>query len=154
MSEAFANEHGFEISRGVGDNKLFTLDSEKIVRSIGRVRVGVELPGMTLERPDRWFYVFAKCTVPLILGMKFLADAETFTKNRHMLEEYSYEFPSTSNLLLSGSCRKKSRSPSNRIECALDGRMSSQCTRKGNSPSRYAQICVELGDGSELEKFG
>jgi hypothetical protein len=47
------------------------------VWSIGRERAAVELLGNTIRRKLRWFYSFPTCSVPLILGMAFLAEAET-----------------------------------------------------------------------------
>jgi hypothetical protein len=69
MSESFASLQNFEIYRGPEDLKDFELGSGKSVRSVGRVRVSIQLPGITLQKAKRWFYVFENCPVDIILGM-------------------------------------------------------------------------------------
>jgi hypothetical protein len=85
MEESFAIKHGFTIHRRPKDLKQFELGNGRYVWSVGRVCVPVELPGSTFGQKKHWFHVLPNCPVPLILGMKFLKEAEIFTKNRHML---------------------------------------------------------------------
>jgi hypothetical protein len=80
MEESFAIKHGFTIRRRPKDLKQFELGNGKYIWSVGRVCVPVELPGSTFGQTKRWFHVLPNCPVPLILGMKFLKEAEIFTK--------------------------------------------------------------------------
>jgi len=170
MSEFLANECGLKIRRTPKDIKQFELGSGKCISSLGRVRVTVELPGNTLRRKKRWFYIFSTCPVPLILGMPFLKEAEILTKNRHMLESCHAEFNSISSLLWIGSSRGSS-SPRNRFECSLDGHeleavgdtgsdlnfMSLKCARREKfqiDRRREARRGIRIGDGTESETIG
>jgi hypothetical protein len=58
MSKSFASQQNFETHRGPEDLKDFELGSGKSVRSVGRVQVSVQLPGITLQKAKRCFYVF------------------------------------------------------------------------------------------------
>ncbi|KUJ13201.1 uncharacterized protein LY89DRAFT_154980 [Mollisia scopiformis] len=171
MSEAFALENGFEITRKVTDIKPFELGNGKKVWSIGRVKTTVKLLSHTLRKRLRWFYVFATCPVPLILGMSFLAEAKILIKNRHMLETCPEEFATLSSLLWIGSPREKGESPCNRIKCTLDGKkvmavadtgsdlnfMCPNCAEREGfhvDGRDEARIQVQLGDGSVAETIG
>lgn len=171
MSEAFATESNLMISRERLDLKPFELGNGARVWSIGRVRSNVELLGHTLRRKLRTFYVFANCSVPLILGMPFLDQAEIFTKNKHMLEPCPAGISSISSLLWIGSPRRKRSSPCNRMKCTLDGRklvavadtgadlnfMCPECAdREGFivDTREAARRTIQFGDGTEAETAG
>jgi hypothetical protein len=99
MEESFAIKHDFTIRRRLKDQKQFELGNGKIVWSVGRVCVPLELPGSTLGQKKRWFHVLSNCPVPLILGMKFLREAEILKKNRHMLESCPPDLGNISSLV-------------------------------------------------------
>jgi hypothetical protein len=166
MEESFAIKHDFTIRRRLKDLKQFELGNGKYVWSVGRVCVPVELPGSTkaFGQKKRWFHVLPHCPVPLILGMKFLKEAEILTKNRHMLESCPPDLGNISSLLWVGS-------PRQRMKCSLDGQdllavadtgsdlnlMSLKCAKRGGFHIDRRRECrrrVRVGDGSEAETIG
>jgi hypothetical protein len=159
-----ANNLNLRILTGPKGIKEFRLGNGKCVSSVGRVHVPVELPGSSLGRKKRWFYVLQNCPVPLILGMPFLRQAEVLTVNRHLLEACPQEFSNISSLLWIGT-------PRQRMKCSLDGRnlyavadtgsdlnfMSLDCAkRKGFyiDRRREARRRIKIGDGTEVETVG
>ncbi|OBT55098.1 hypothetical protein VE04_03568 [Pseudogymnoascus sp. 24MN13] len=115
ISKACAVEHGFRIRRKTKDIKRFEVGNGEIVWSIGRVLETVGLPGSPLWQKKRPFYVLEDCPVPLVMGMKFLKEAEILTKYRHLLENCPAEISNIPSLLWIGS-------PRSRIRCTIDGR--------------------------------
>jgi hypothetical protein len=173
MSESLVCQRHFEIHRGPEGLKDFELGSGKSVRSIGRVRVSVQLPGITLQKAKRWFYVFKDCPVDIVLGMEFLEEAEVLTKHRHLLENCPADLHNLSSLLWIGSPKddNSARSIKNRLRCSLDGRdlvavadtgsdlniMSLPCAKREGfriDTREEARTWVQFGDGSKSKTTG
>ncbi|KAE8441296.1 hypothetical protein EG329_005526 [Mollisiaceae sp. DMI_Dod_QoI] len=174
MSEALAIDQALYIRRRSKDIKKFELGSGKFIWSTGRVRVVVQLPGLALRHSKFLFYTFKTCPVPLVLGMSFLAEAEIFTRNRHVLKEAPTNLSSISSLLWIGSPRSdasEARQPPNRLRCCLDGRclfavvdtgsdlnmISHKCAKREGFPINTqpeARHYVRFGDGTQSETVG
>ena len=168
MSESFASQQNFEIHRGPEGLEEFELGSGKSVRSVGRVQVSVQLPGITLQKAERWFYVFENSPVDIILGVEFLQEAEIYSKNRHLLESCPAELRNLSSLLWIGSPRDGNSpgSVKNRLRCSMDGRdlvavadtgsdlniMSFECAKREQfriDTREAARTWVKFGDKSK-----
>jgi hypothetical protein len=164
MSQNLANDLNLRIRNEPKDIKRFEIGNGKCIFSIGRVHVPVKLPGSSLGRKKRWFYVLQNCPVSLILGMPFLQEAEILTKNRHLLETCPQELSNISSLLWIGS-------PRQRMKCSLDGRnlvavadtgsdlnlMSPNCAKRQGffiDRRREAQRRIRVGDRTEAETIG
>ncbi|KFY73912.1 hypothetical protein V499_06042 [Pseudogymnoascus sp. VKM F-103] len=164
ISKACAVEHGFRIRRKTKDIKRFEVGNGDIVWSIGRVLETVGLPGSPLWQKKRRFYVLEDCPVPLVMGMKFLKEAEILTKYRHLLENCPAEISNIPSLLWIGS-------PRSRIRCTIDGRkleavadtgsdlnlMSLECAaREGfRIDARIeARTTILLGNNKKIETLG
>lgn len=136
ISKACAVEHGFRIRRKAKDKKRFEVGNGDIVWSIGRVLEIVRIPGSPLWQKKRWFYVLENCPVPLVMGMKFLREAEILTKYRHLLENCPTEMCNISSLLWIGS-------PRNRLRCTIDGRQLVAAADTGSDLNLMSLACAE-----------
>jgi hypothetical protein len=173
VSKSLATRENWEIRREPEDLKYFEMGSGKCTRSIGRVRVPVQLPGKTLQTPKQWFYVFETCAVDMVLGMEFLEEAEVLTKNRHLLEACPAELRDFSALLWIGSPKHDNSAGAvkNRLRCSLDGRdlvavadtgsdlnmMSFECAKRERfqiDTREEAKTWVKFGDGSMSRTIG
>jgi hypothetical protein len=173
VSKSLVTRENWEIRREPEDLKDFEMGSGKCTRSIGRVRVSVQLPGKTLQNPKQWFYVFETCAVDMVLEMEFLEEAEILTKNRHLLEACPAELRDFSALLWIGSPKHDDSGGfiRNRLRCSLDGRdlvavaatgsdlnmMSFECAKRERFPidtREEARAWVKFGDGSKSRTVG
>jgi len=173
VSKSLVTRENWEIRREPEDLKDFEMGSGKCTRSIGRVRLSVQLPGKTLQNPKQWFYVFETCAVDMVLGMEFLEEAEILTKNRHLLEACPTELRDFSALLWIGSPKHDDSAGviKNRLRCSLDGRdlvavadtgsdlnmMSFECAKRERFPidtREGARTWVKFGDGSKSRTIG
>ena len=163
MSEVFAEQHGFIIRRTETDKEWFKMGNGKACHSIGRVRVSCTL----LEESElewRWFYVLAKCAIPLIVGMSFTQQAGIFTSQKHLLTDYPSDFMLMPTLKLIGS-------PQSWISFAVDGRFLVGCADTGSDldfisfhcatekgfeidTRESARTCVMLPDCTIVETLG
>ncbi|XMA18866.1 hypothetical protein WAI453_011657 [Rhynchosporium graminicola] len=113
-SPAFVAEKKLKMREGPKDNKPFELGSGKVVWSIGKVFIPVNIPGCLLRRKKQPFYVLRNCPVPLVTGMPFLEEIEVLTKNQNLLKDCPPEISEISTLLWIGS-------PRNRLKCTMNG---------------------------------
>jgi hypothetical protein len=167
MSKAFAFEHRFRIRQKAKDRRPFELGNGDIVWSIGRVFEIVALPGSPLWQKKRWFYVLENCPVRVVMGRKFLREAEILTKYGHLLENCPEKMSNISALLWIGSPRNKLPT----ARCTVDGRqleaaadtgsdlnlMSLQCAeREGFRIDRReeARTYIEVGNGNVIKTIG
>jgi hypothetical protein len=102
MSEIFAEQHGFNTRGTETDKEWFKKGNGKACHRIGRVRVSCTLLE-ELAFEWRWFYVLAKCAIPLIVGMSFIQEAEILTSQKHLLTDYPSDFMVMPTLKLIGS---------------------------------------------------
>ncbi|OBT63251.1 hypothetical protein VE03_07787 [Pseudogymnoascus sp. 23342-1-I1] len=144
ISKACAVEHGFRIRRKAKDKKRFEVGNGDIVWSIGRVSEIVRLPGSPLWQKKRWFYVLDNCPVPLVMGMKFLREAEILTKYRHLLENCPVDMSNISSLLWIGS-------PRNRLRCTIDGRQLVAAADTGSDLNLMSLECAER-EGFQIDR--
>lgn len=136
ISETCALEHGFRIRRKPKDKRKFEVGNGDIVRSIGRVWITVGLLGSPLWQKKRRFYVLKNCPVPMVIGMKFLREAEILTRHRHLLESCPAEMSNISSLLWIGS-------PRNRLRCTVDGRQLVATADTGSDLNLMSLACAE-----------
>ncbi|KFY00290.1 hypothetical protein O988_03394 [Pseudogymnoascus sp. VKM F-3808] len=165
MSKACAIENRFRIRQKAKDKRPFELGNGDIVWSIGRVLETVALPGSPLWQKKRWFYVLENCPVRVVMGMKFLREAEILTKYRHLLENCPEELRNIPALLWIGSPRNKL------CKCTVDGRqleaaadtgsdlnlMSLQCAEREEfriDRREEARTYIEVGNGNVIETLG
>ncbi|KAK6074023.1 hypothetical protein SCUP234_04886 [Seiridium cupressi] len=113
MVESWAKQNRLRIRRGREDQRIFELGNGNKIRSVGRVRARVRLLAGDPYPQKEWFYVFANCPVPLILGMPFLERNEILTKNRSLLEDCPLAYSQIDSVFWIGSVR-------NRLRCSLD----------------------------------
>jgi hypothetical protein len=144
ISEACALEHGFRIRRKPKDKRKFQVGNGDSVRSIGRVWITVGLPGSSLWQKKRRFYVLKNCPVPMVIGMKFLREAEILTRHRHLLESCPAEMSNISSLLWIGS-------PRNRLRCTVDGRQLVATADTGSDFNLMSLACAER-EGFRIDK--
>ena len=135
ISKACAIEHGFRIRRRAKDIKRFEVGNGDIVWSIGRVLETVGLPGSPLWQKKRRFYVLENCPVPLVMGMKFLKEAQILTKYRHLLENCPAEISNIPSLLWIGS-------PRSRLRCTIDGRKLEAAADTGSDLNLMSLECA------------
>lgn len=173
IRESLVHKLDLEIHRGPEGLKEFELGSGKSVKSVGRAQLSVQLPGITLQKAKRWFYVFERCPVDLILGMEFLEEGQILTKNRYLLESCPAELRNISSLLWIGSPRDDNSTGyvKNRLRCSMDGRdlvavadtgsdlnvMSFECAKREHfriDTREEARTWVQFGDGSKTKTTG
>ncbi|KAI1269872.1 hypothetical protein F5Y18DRAFT_112253 [Xylariaceae sp. FL1019] len=164
MAESWAKKHRLKIRREREDRRIFELGNGSRIRSVGRVRARVRLRASGLSAPKEWFYIFANCPVPLILGMPFLERNEILTKNRSLLEDCPPAYSRIDSVFWIGSVR-------NRLRCSLDSHKAMAVADTGSDVNlmslAYAkregyqidrrQECrrrLQFGDGSQADTVG
>ncbi|KAI0154290.1 hypothetical protein GGR57DRAFT_110393 [Xylariaceae sp. FL1272] len=164
VAESWAKQNRLKIRRDREDLKIFELGNGNRIRSVGRVRARVRLLASDLNAQKEWFYVFANCPVPLILGMPFLERNEILTKNRSLLEDCPSSYRKIDSVFWIGSVR-------NRVQCSLDSHKAIAVADTGSDVNlmslTYAkregyqidrrQECrrrLQFGDGSQADTIG
>ncbi|TVY90900.1 hypothetical protein LAWI1_G001356 [Lachnellula willkommii] len=163
ITKAFAEEHNIPIQREEGDKSIFKLGTGSFIQSIGRAYIPFKLFGGS-ESEHRWFHVFKKCPVPLIMGMGFLEKIKLYSKNKHLLVDCPSSFGSMPMLKWIGSPRGSVNLKANGKElvgCADTGSdldfMSLRCARRlgfNFDTERKARTRVMLADESIVETMG
>ena len=85
-----ANELELSVDAGAEHQKEFRMGNGKVIRALGKVMIDCAFAKEPNVRLRCIFYVFQRLVTPLILGMSFLDETETLSKNRHRLEPRSY----------------------------------------------------------------
>ncbi|KAK9780543.1 hypothetical protein SCAR479_02658 [Seiridium cardinale] len=164
MVESYAKQNRLRIRRGREDQRIFELGNGKKIRSVGRVRARVRLLAGDPYPQKEWFYVFANCPVPLILGMPFLERNEILTKNRSLLEDCPLAYSQIDSVFWIGSVR-------NRLQCSLDSHKAiavadtgsdvnlmslEYAKREGYQIDRRREFRrrLQFGDGSQADTVG
>ncbi|OBT43773.1 hypothetical protein VE00_06272 [Pseudogymnoascus sp. WSF 3629] len=100
--------------------------------------------GSDIYQLKRRFYVLKNCPVPMVIGMKFLREAEILTRHRHLLESCPAEMSNISSLLWIGS-------PRNRLRCTVDGRQLVATADTGSDLNLMSLACAER-EGFRIDK--
>ncbi|KAK9419180.1 hypothetical protein SUNI508_01157 [Seiridium unicorne] len=162
--ESWAKQNRLRIRRGREDQRIFELGNGNKIRSVGRVRTRVRLLAGDPYPQKEWFYVFANCPVPLILGMPFLERNEILTKNRSLLEDCPLAYSQIDSVFWIGSVR-------NRLRCSLDSHKAIAVADTGSDINlmsldyakregyqidrrRECRRRLQFGDGSQADTVG
>ena len=106
--------HGFWFDQSSQHHKEFQMGNGKIVSAIGRTSLDCRFTNDSALKFACIFYVFERLITPLIMGMDFLQETETLTKNRHRLESretFEKRFVQVCSL----------NNPKRRLSCFADG---------------------------------
>ena len=84
------NELGLSVGAGVENQKEFRMGDGKVIRALGKVITECAFAKEPNLRLRCIFYVLQCLITPLIMGMSFLDETQTLSKNRHRLQPRSY----------------------------------------------------------------
>lgn len=90
IAKKVVTELGLSIQVEPQDQFEFRMGNNRVVKAVGRVEITCQFASKLAEENSTnmscWFYVFQTLITPLIMGMAFLEETETLTKNKHRLE--------------------------------------------------------------------
>ena len=87
MSEKLACLLNLGLHQDPSDTKLFTLGNSKTVKSIGTVYTSCQFARDSSASFDCCFNVLTKLSTSLIMGISFLEESQTLSRNRHRLQD-------------------------------------------------------------------
>lgn len=99
IAKDVVTELSLPIKVGPLDRVEFRMGNNRTVKAVGRVLITCQFASeLAEENPTNmscWFYVFQTLITPLIMGMAFLEETETLTRNKHRLELRYFPLRST-----------------------------------------------------------